>query len=496
MPRNTPAPVLRPARQGGAAGLILISFIALRYLFVHAPAPVLHPDSYVYLSESAQPVGDLVWGFFGAATWRPVGYSLFLHLCGAASEDAATLVPVVHGQMLLSGLAFGLAALTAARHLCRTRWGRIAVIIVFALTSLTWFSGPWDAALLSESVSLSCFLMICVLLAIAFARKTPPPPQKSDVDAPEFIDEQPAGGRPVRFAVTLCVLLPLCAIFLQLRDAHIPLVLGLLGVMLIHVLRRWRAWSGPSRLAAALWIAALAGLALLQSRAAVASGRADWPLTNVLSIRVLPDPERFDAFVNDFGLPRELAPLVGRFVWDGWRDQPVYAAWLVDRGRTSYSQFLFSNPGYAARQILGAFRVAAEDVTSQNLAGYFATADGSSPLRLRLCAAVTDLMTLPQRLIVAAGGSQVFWPLLTALACMAAVILWREKQTGALYASAFAVVVLVLQVAATTLLDACEDSRHNLLAYALLVLVFWLPLIVICDDVSARRDAANESASP
>lgn len=106
---------------------------------------------------------------------------------------------------------------------------------------------------------------------------------------------------------------------------------------------------------------------------------------------------------------------------------------------------------------------------------------------------MTDLVTLPQRLITAAGGYRALWPITLGLVCVAGVILLRERQAGALYASAFGVLALAVQITATTFLDACEDSRHNLLAYILMVLLFWLPLIIIADDIAARREAGDSA---
>lgn len=495
-PKHTAPPPLGPVVSGL---LVVVVLVAMRFLLVHAPVPVLHPDSHVYLSEAVQPYDELLAGFVGHGTWRPVAYPLFLKACGVADPILdSTLHRVIIIQLLVSSLAFAMSALVASRHVCRTKWGRMAVIALFLLLSLTWFAGPWDGAILSESMSLSGFLIICTLITLAFApaRAKVATARKGDIDSPEFINgSPPASGRPLRFALMLLLLLPLVAFFFQLRDAHVPLVSCLLIIMLLHMLRRWRAWSGISRSAACAWLVVVAGLAILQSRAAIASGRADWPLTNTLSIRVLPDPERFETFVNDHGLPAELEPLVGRFVWDGWRDQQNYIAWLTSGGRSAYPRFLVGHPGFAWWQSIAAFRFAAEDLTSQELHQYFEPGEDDSPLRLRLCAAVTDLVTLPHRLITAAGGYVVLWPLLAGLGCIAGIILLREAQTGALHAGVFALLVMIAQTKATMFFDACEDSRHNLLAYAMMVMFFWLPLLIIGDDIAARHDDSIEAGS-
>lgn len=471
--------------------LVLLVFIALRLLLVPAVEPVLHPDSLVYLSEANQSWGDLFTAVAGGATWRPAGYPIFLKLLGATqSDDSAALRRVVLVQLILTSIAFATLAIIVSRRVCRTRFGCMAVLVLFALASLTIFAGPWDGAILSESLSLSCLLLICAAMMLAFTRPADPTSKRIEpgTDEDAVASTPTASTRPMRLSVMLW-LLPLAACFLQLRDAHLPIVAGLVAILLARTVLGWRGWSGSSRAIIALWLITITGMAVGQSRAAIASGRADWPLTNVLSLRVWQSPDGFETFVRDYGLPGELRPLVGRFVWDGWRDQPEYGAWVVDRGRRSYLQFIISQPGYTWRQVQESFRFASENLSSNDLVRYFQFPDTAAPLRLHLASALSDLLTLPHRLIHTAAGYRFTWPILAVMVVLAGVILLRERQAGALYAGSFVVLMIMAQLLATFFLDACEDSRHNLLAYNALAILIWLPVIILADDIAARRES-------
>lgn len=479
----------RPSSTWWHGPLVLIFFVGLRLLFVPATEPVLHPDSYVYMSEANQSYSDLLASFAGKPTWRPATYPLFLKLCGVQeATDVNELRRVILLQVLITSFAFAVFSLAMARHGCRTRGGRIMMICLLALLSLTIFAGPWDGAILSESLSLALLLIICT--AIVSLRGTRPVPPTVEADAVECESNGTNATSP-RYLVVLLILCVLIVLFQQLRDANVPIVACLSSLMVIYFAARFRRWSRPTRIATALWLAILAGLSLAQSRAAIASGRADWPLTNALSLRVWQMPGGFETFTSDYGLPATLQPLVGRFVWDGWRDQPEYMNWLAERGRRSYLQFLYSNPAYIWQEANAAFRFAAEDATGNELERYFHPSEGSPPLRLHLARATTDLLTLPQRLLTAALGHHFFWPILGCLIILAAVILLREQQIGLLAAGTVLALLLIVQVLTTMFLDACEDSRHNVLAYFVMVLLFWSPVVILIDDIAARREAAD-----
>lgn len=469
--------------------LVHILFVVLRLLFVPATEPVLHPDSYVYMSEANQSYSELLASFAGKPTWRPATYPLFLKLCGVqVATDVIELRRAVLLQVLITSLAFAAFSLALARHGCRTRGGRVVMICILALLSLTIFVGPWDGAILSESLSLSILLMICTAVVSLRGARAVPPTAETDAVERESNDTNTTS---LRYLVVLPILCALTALFQQLRDAHVPIVAFLSSLMVIFFVVRFRRWSRPVRIATVLSLAILAGLSLAQSRAAIASGRADWPLTNALSLRVWQVPGGFEAFTRDYGLPATLQPFVGRFVWDGWRDQPEYMNWLAERGRQSYLQFLLSNPAYIWQEANAAFRFAAEDATGNELERYFHAPESSPPLRLHLARATTDLLTLPQRLLTAALGYHFFWPILGCLIILAAVILLREQQIGLLAAGTVLALQLFVQVLTTIFLDACEDSRHNVLAYFVMVLLFWSPVVILIDDIAARREAAD-----
>lgn len=444
---------------------VFFGSIGLRMLLVPSGTPVLHPDSHVYVSEARQDLGTLLGALAGTPTWRPPGYPLFLKLCGVSeTTDSASLSWALLVQAILGGAAVGLLAVTLIRDCLRPRGGRILGCILVTLFSISAWAGPWDAVILTESLSLTTCLLVLAAI-VSFANRPTVP--------------RGAG-------LLLCTLA-----FMSLRDANIPLAACVIILTGWIILFRFRAAQRSLRLASIFGSLIALFAILAQAHSATASARADWPVTNVLSHRVLSDPARFETFVNDYGLPKDTSALVGRYMWEGWRDNPRYIAWLaVNRG--AYARFLMSDPGMAHQLAVRAFHFAATDITSAELIHYLDALQGAAPFRANLAAGMADLLAVPFKAINNIANPLVTWSIASALAVLAVVILIRDGRTGMIYAAATCAVLIVVQILATFFLDACEDSRHNHLAYCLAILGTWLAAIIIIDDVLVRRAESRD----
>lgn len=459
--------------------------------------PIVAPDSHVYLSESRQSYAALFGAAWGAPTWRPPGYPLVLKLLGADAADAsAATVRATWLQAAVGALAAWCLYLALAQRCLRTERSRTILAVLMIAWCATWPVAPWDAGILTESLSVSAFALMTALLvcmSIAGTDAVSGAGAESPANVAAGAVEEGGGDAPGRaaemahiWAITWFV--PVAAFFLWLRDAHIPIMLCVIAALALRAMSNWRKRHPVKRVASILPPFILIVLAVAQWRASIASGRADWPLTNVLSRRVLSAPDRFELFVAEHGLPAQVRPMVGEFVWQSWRHEPAYIGWLADGGRFAYARFLLEHPGYVVNESSAALTFAAGDAGGQSLDAYFVPEEHRT-LRAGFVSVVTAVFTAPLRFSSRLAGAAFTWALVGGLGVLAVLILRREARNGAATAAMLSAAAALAQALSTRFFDACEDSRHNLLAYAVLGLAFWMSLLVIVDDVLARREA-------
>lgn len=441
-----------------AALFVLVA--AVRASVVSFHRPVLMPDSESYLADARTDWGTLFHNWVIGSSRRPILYPAILKLAGATdAAETVLLRRMIVIQWLLGAAAFSALTWRVCLVCVRTTLARLSAGIVVLAVSLSWFVGPWDSAVMTES------LMTSSLAAVGF-----------------FLLSAGERGRLRRvLGLTAVLVATLC-----LRDVAVLYVLCILAVGAGRLVWGDRTGLRQARVARIGCGVALGCAALLATGSAYRANRSAAALTNALSRRVLPAPERFEWFVGAAGLPRDVEPLVGRFAWDGWTDHGDYATWATGAGRGAYADFLIRHPAYVGRECIGAFARVAHDAAGGDLEHYFVD-HGRVPARIRFSAAVSQAVAGPFQWAVQISPAVAWagWLVVTA----AAGWVWhRSGNRAVVVVAASMALIVVCQGLATRFLDACEDARHNLAASFLMVTAFWIGLIAVVEHVflSAR----------
>jgi hypothetical protein len=289
--------------------LAVLLAAAVRLASLFAAHPVITPDTFDYVRQSRLPL-------FSAAFWGsqhpPLLPLLWKPIPGlAGSLDPVRIGPLAPALALDAGIAaacWGFLALTLA-PLARTAAGRGLLLGAILVVSLAPQVAGWDAAGLSESLSLSLIALV-VALALRHART---PSRRSAI----------ALGVAVLAAVLT-------------RDTNLVL-LGLPLVPALLVVRVERRW-----VAAALVIAAAASL-----WGQHAGRRSDLPTRNAIGMAMRASDSNA-AWFRAHGVPSADAPrlLLERPPRAFDRDPRTRAlrGWLAAHGRTTWTRFLLTHP--------------------------------------------------------------------------------------------------------------------------------------------------------
>jgi hypothetical protein len=259
-------------------------------------------DSYDFLAHAALPM----WSREFAAGVRPFGYPLLLDLVGRDATRATVVALVV-------GIAAFIGCAAAAAHAARRAWGAVAAATAVGLLGLALDVVQWDRALSSDGLSVS--IGVALFAALWWG------------SLGRHWGYVAAGALAVLWGV--------------LRDSN-GAFLGVVGAGLALVtILRWRRAARPALLGVALVFVAVASVA---SWSAAGGGRADGPLKDVVTMRVLADSERARFFI-DRGLPltdAEAQALAGRCVSPRpvlgcvTFEDPAFYRWIREDGRRVY----------------------------------------------------------------------------------------------------------------------------------------------------------------
>lgn len=314
-------------RSKPAALALSVAFVGVRLWSIAGISPGTWNDTASY-----QRVADAGW--WSRARWageRPPLLPLLLTLTNGSERVTVCVQTIV-------AIACWLFLAWVVATLCSSTWDGRRLLgggVVLALA----ISPPvlqWDGAVLSESLALSAtaLLVACGL---------------------RFVQQQ---------NLTRAIAVAAAAIMWgACRDTHLWL-LGTVGagmlVAIVVVAVRHRQVRGVVVLGVAgvLVVGAVVGTA-----AAEHGGRDEFPLSNVMAVRILPYPDRIDWFA-DHGMPQadalrtlartpHLVPETGVSVvfvdgpnsyWDR------YESWLEGRGRRVYVEWLATHPGYVVAE--------------------------------------------------------------------------------------------------------------------------------------------------
>jgi len=296
----------------------------------------------------------------------------------------------------------------------------------------------WNHAILSESLSFS-LAAVCLASALMFM---------------------------VRPKVWLLptILSALALALCRDSNAYLVLMLGALAA----ILASFRAAQRRSWWPAAGLALGFTSTFLVVNASADAGMRWEYPLTNVIVSRVLPDPVKLAAFRAE-GMPNlaRLRPRRPRRAYGTDRSLAPFRSWLSEHGKQAYERFLISSPGY----LLAEPNVA--DLLGSDVERYVPRGmqDNMPPLLERLWSRDAWLV----HLIIVVSLS---------VACVAMPAARRN------YLAMIGICLAVLVLPHGLLIwhgDAMETARHGLQAVFQLRVALILLLLALADILLARR---------
>ena len=296
----------------------------------------------------------------------------------------------------------------------------------------------WNAAILSESLSVSC-IALCAASGLMLFR------------------------RPVRWFIP--VLISAAAVALcRDSNAYLILLVGLLLLGAAVLLRREPlAWRPLASVGFAFILCFLVSNASSNN-----GGRWQYPLTNVIVMRMLPNQTAVRQ-LEALGMP--VGPVLRahrrRGAYDSDPELAPFRNWLATDGKHSYLRYLASNPGYSLEA------VEFSDLLGTELARY--RPDGIAPGERSFLAFLWLRSTWLVRIS------------LTALLSSAALVFLLRRERSAPIVLGLLLAVLVYPHGLVVWHgDSMEVARHGLPAALQLQLAFILLLVGISDALARR----------
>jgi len=425
---------------------LALLFFAYSIGRVVSALPALHKprelaDTIAYLRISNEP---LLSPDFWAST-RPLVFPLLLKIAHQDVRLAAYL------QVGISIIAWGLLAWLVTRFVRASLLRPLTFGLILAF-SLDRHIAGWDFVMMSESLSVSFFILFSVM-------------------GLWLIQEWQVGK-----AILLC----LAGLVLSFtRDTNAWLLFLLAGIMTLAVLLRW-AQTRALVLAGAFTITFL-----LSYAASNAGNRWVFPLGNLIGRRVLPDEAAVQYF-RSCGMPTSpaLMRLLGEFANAEERamfadpELEPFREWLMEDGKACYTRWLIADPARAFSETLRQFDGL---IAFPNVDKYFARAyDPLMPVSL-------GKFLYPER------SSLWIWSLCT-LATLLAV--WKQSwRSQPLWAIAIYLDVLVLpHLLLAWHGDAMAPERHALSVGVQLYLAFWMLAILLVESLWQIKPEADRPA--
>ena len=234
----------------------------------------------------------------------------------------------------------------------RLRNPLVKVAIAFLVLSFAYVPqmADWDNVLNSESLSFSLHaLLIALVIELAFTWA-----------------QDRAKAAWLRYALMGLIFLVMVA-WVFTRDTNAYLLLFSSGILMVCLLLAvWRKIAQVKPLVVLLVL--FLGLFIFQQVTFRASERWLLPFLNNMTAYVLRYPSRV-AFFERRGMPvtPELLRIRGAAEKSGIYEQAEFLSWARQRGLSAYTQFLFSNPGWAISLVYNDL----EYVFNENIQPYF-----------------------------------------------------------------------------------------------------------------------------
>jgi len=419
----------------------LMAFIFLVYaglrLFTNQPSQVTPRelvDTAAYLRISQQPISDIrFWG-----DKRPFVFPLLLKI---TKQDFSQTVSI---QVGFSILVWGLLALLVSASM-RTVWLKPFFFGIILALSLVRHLAHWDYVMMTESLSISCFVLF-LALGIWLSH-----------------------GWRIDKVIALCI----AGVFLAFtRDTNAYLLLMLAGMLIIAAFLRW---AKPRVLILAAFFLFTF---LLNNYNSEIGERWVFPLNNIVGRRMLLRSESI-AYLESCGMPVTPALLAmannfGHSQDSAFYNNPDlkdYRIWLGQHGKTCYMKWLLFNPLRSVGQSLSPFQglIAFEDLSKFFAHGY----DPILPWFM-------EPFIYPVKFIF------LFWVILTASALIA--IYKRAWNLNPLWGVfIFLNLPILPHLFITWHGDAMAPERHALSVGLQLALCFWMLIFLIIDQFTSQK---------
>jgi hypothetical protein len=266
------------------------------------------PDTVAYLRISRQPL--LSEDFWGSS--RPFGFPLLLKIVGQNLQLAAA------AQLVVSVFSWGVLALLISSFIRTDSFSYFAFIWILLISLIPRLSG-WDFTMLSESLSISWFVLL--------------------IGCSMWLIKGWHWGK--------VFLLGLSAIFWAfIRDTNAYLLLITAFLLLVAVVLGW------ARSRILVIITVFMSIFVINNASADLGKRWVFPLINVIGRRVLLDPSELHFLESSCGMPVSPALMAMRNEFANGQDRAFYIdpelegfrIWLLSEGKSCYSKMLMSTP--------------------------------------------------------------------------------------------------------------------------------------------------------
>ena len=385
---------LGPAGLGILYILVFILFLALKLTYKEFCLERVFRDTLGYVKVAELP-------FLAPNFWageRSFSLPLLYKLLGVISlnyELPDTMAMVAAFQTWLSIACWTLLAGATAAHL-RNRWlGPLAFALVLIFSASLEIS-LWDTLMLSESLSLSLFALICAGWLV-------------------WIKQLNRSKKSWSSWLLISGQIVITILYTFVRDSNIYFVL--IGAVIISAGVIFKKIPRSSWVQTAITTVSVVAVLVISNLNMAAGNRWQIFIYDQLALNILPDPVAREFFVRE-GLPIS-DPLMAISTMVGYQYQDLLAnapelksvnTWINQESKTAYLKYLISNPANSMFEPISNAQVLISPKTIGYLYPRFP--DLPYPRRVTLFSAVFYPNSLPiaiALLALAGTGSIVFW---------------------------------------------------------------------------------------
>lgn len=395
-------------------------------------------DTVAYLRVSRENLTDVE--FWGDA--RPFVFPLLLKI---ASQDVSQASVI---QLGLSMMAWGALAFAVSTSL-RAAWLQIAAFIIILSLSLVRHLASWDYVMMTESLSVSFFVLV-LTLGIWLTRER----------------------KPVQFAALIVA----GVFFAFTRDTNAYVLLMLAGLLVVSIAFRWAPRS--------VSILAFFFLSIFFLNNYISDLGARWvfPLNNNIGRRILPDSQALEYF-RACGMPVTQNLLAMTNEYANGRDRAfyhdpaleTYREWLGEHGKSCYMKWLLADPFRRIGEALYQFEAL---IRFEKVSNFYAK--NYQPV----------IPNYAERFLYPKKFTPAIWVILTLGALLAMYKkAWGQNPLWGVY------ILLCLPILPHLFItwhgDAMAPERHALSVGLQVALCFWLFLFLVLEQLYINRLSAK-----